>query len=275
VAGQVRDASGQGVRVPLILDGLDRATTGEMVYWTDRFRTMTAPDGTFAFTDVWDGPFPIRFPGNIFYPPAVVRGLATGTDLAGVDLVLGVTDGVGTLTGTLYARDGVTPVRPGIPLTLTGHGGRCWDCRTDADGRFVISGPLPAGAYVLEAEDGYTGDRAWRELYFAADGDMDVTLSMLGQNTLQVHLFHANGERLQDAWLTVSRQGQPAWSARAESIWDTDYTGHRTIQDTSNSTLSGKVPIRCPLLFWSARLSGRRPAASRFWATVACSQSTW
>jgi len=211
--------------VPLILDGLDRATTGEMVYWTDRFRTMTAPDGTFAFTDVWDGPFTIRFTGNIFYPPAVVRGLATGTDLAGVDLVLGVTDGVGTLTGTLYARDGVTPVRPGIPLTLTGHGGRCWDCRTDADGRFVISGPLPAGAYVLEAEDGYTGDRAWRELYFAADGDMDVTLSMLGQNTLQVHLFHANGERLQDAWLTVSRQGQPAWSARAESIWDTDYTG--------------------------------------------------
>lgn len=225
VAGQVRDAFGQGVRVPLILDALDQGTNGEMIYRTDRFRTMSAADGTFAFADVWDGPFTIRFTGNVFYPPAEARGLVAGADLAGVDLVLGVTGGVGTLTGTLFARDGVTPVRSGVPLTLTGQGGRTWDCRTDASGRFAISGPLPAGTYVLEAEDFYTGDRAWMELYFAAAGDMDVTLSMLGRNTLQVHLFDTAGLRLENAWLTVTRQGQPAWSARAESIWDTDYDG--------------------------------------------------
>jgi len=225
VAGQVRDSSGQGVRVPLILDGLDRGNNGEMVYRTDRLRSMSAADGTYVFEEVWDGPFTVRFSGNAFYPPAEMRGLANGTNLDGVDVVLGVTGGVGNLTGTLYARDGVTPVRPGVPLTLTGQGGRCWDCRTDAGGRFAISGPLPAGTFVLEAEDFYTGDRAWMELYFAADGDMDVTLSMLGRNGLRVHLFHATGERLEDAQLTVSRQGQPVWSARAESIWDTDYAG--------------------------------------------------
>ena len=225
VAGQVRDSSGQGVRVPLILDGLDRGSNGEMVYRTDRLRSMSAADGTYVFSEVWDGPFTVRFSGNAFYPPAEVRGLANGTNLDGVDVVLGVTGGVGNLTGTLYARDGVTPVRPGVPLTLTGQGGRCWDCRTDAGGRFAISGPLPAGTFVLEAEDFYTGDRAWMELYFAADGDMDVTLSMLGRNGLRVHLFQATGERLEDALLTVSRQGQPVWSAQAESIWDTDYAG--------------------------------------------------
>ncbi|MBP7866933.1 MAG: Ig-like domain-containing protein [Acidobacteria bacterium] len=186
---------------------------------------MSGADGTFAFTGVWDGPFAVSAGGGALYPAGRVDGVLRGADATGLDLVLDGTASPSALTGRLFLPDGVTPARPGVPVTLTGRG-VSREVRTGDGGAFGFSGFLQADRYELEAFDAYTGGRAWQEIVLPPSSvPVTLDLRLLGRNTLELRPVDGLGAPVPDAEVTVTRVGKPAGGREADSPWASDYEG--------------------------------------------------
>jgi hypothetical protein len=120
--------------------------------------TSTAVDGTYTFPDVSPGTYSITATksGYTFASPAasgiVVDGIANVT---GVNIAANPSATVITVSGTVYKKDGITPLS-GVSLSMKLGSVVKYLASTDASGNYTFK-PVAAGSYTVTAtKSGYT-----------------------------------------------------------------------------------------------------------------------
>ena len=160
------------------------------------YYALSNESGIAVIDHVLEGQFRIMAESDIYSSQLTYGEIAEG-EVVNLTLTLEPT---ATLTGTVYAPDGVTPLE-NVKVQVVGGGTGWRSCITDADGTYMFEN-RPLGTYLLEAYEGGTIDALGnylggqlrariRDIPLDAPNDVvavDVTLVGLGTVTGQVFM---------------------------------------------------------------------------------------
>ncbi len=177
----------------------------------------TGASGSIAFQDFPVGSFELRAVG----PVGDLRGKSGSSLEPNENLAVTIfLEPFGTVTGTVLASDGVTPV-VGIKVELSGSGVPQRSARTDGQGRFAFRWVKVAGnAYTLQVKDGRDG-RLARQTNIVIAGQNDVqdrTLTVVARGTVSGQVTDPAGQPVSNLRLdvTTSSGGYPALHPRTD-----------------------------------------------------------
>jgi large repetitive protein len=153
ISGHVGDASAgpiPGAVVSAIGDGADPNRIG--------FPAVTDPNGDYVLGHLAAGSYTVYVEADGYVGDSAIGvTVATGQTTPGVDFAM--TTSGGSISGTVYASDGVTPVAGAFVVCLS-PGGTLATSATGGDGRYGL-GPLLPGLYsVMVAAQGFEGGQA-------------------------------------------------------------------------------------------------------------------
>jgi hypothetical protein len=131
------------------------------------FNGVSQPDGTFTFSQVPAGSFSVTASNPETGAGASITGSVAAGQSVNVTLQL---QPVGTITGFVFAVDGVTPVA-GISVDLSSPDQTNQTVISGVDGSFTFSA-VPSGSYTLRATDGNGTVRAQASVTVATQGSV-------------------------------------------------------------------------------------------------------
>jgi protocatechuate 3,4-dioxygenase beta subunit len=131
------------------------------------FYGVTQLDGTFFFSQIPAGNFSITATDSVSQAGALATGAVGAGQSTSITLQL---QPVGTVTGTVFAVDGVTPVA-GMAVNLIGQGAINQTVSSGADGRFTFPS-VPSSTYTLQAVDGNGSMRAQASVTVTTPGEV-------------------------------------------------------------------------------------------------------
>lgn len=222
VTGLVRTAVGQpvpGATVELFASSLFGAAPTRT--------THSAEDGRYAFADVFVGTVTVRARDALNQ-----GGVGTGAIAAhGQQIEVPVTlAAFGTLEGTVYRQDGVTPV-PGASVTVRMTGGAQFTVSTQPDGtyRFDI---LPFEGFSITVRDTGTRGLGIANGGFSSSGEtLTRDVQLLPQGTVLVQVLGADGEPVNGATVNVSTTGYGLQDSRQGATSVVDGIAGRVLLD--------------------------------------------
>jgi len=193
--------------------------------------TRSGADGTYRIDGLSSGPFTLQA-SNVFFPDWVkttgeFRGPAETLDR---DLTL-VARPAGALEGQVHLPDGQSPGPGGVRVTVTGARIGELTVETAADGRYAFPQALPAGDYVLRAEEPRSGAISVESLRLPADTSLIHNIRLWGRGRLTVRVQDSSGRSLRDGTVTLQHSLQTSAAAG-----DFPPLGQR-LQGSSNGTL--------------------------------------
>jgi PKD repeat protein len=118
--------------------------------------TTSAADGTYSFTNVAPGCYTVvaSKSGYTFANP-VASFCVDGSNVTGVNIAANPPATVISVSGTVYKKDGITPLS-GVSLSMKLGGVTKYLASTDASGNYTFK-PVAAGSYTVTAtKSGYT-----------------------------------------------------------------------------------------------------------------------
>ncbi|MFA7402346.1 MAG: Ig-like domain-containing protein, partial [Pelobacteraceae bacterium] len=223
-----------GADVTLISTKPDR--NGWLTY--DPFNPKTVKSdpqtGRYTFAGVYMGNFSVSASNNFRPVPTVISGVLKGiSQPLAVDLTL--IDTFGSISGTVLQPDG-TPAGAGVRVTVR-FGGADVTVTTDATGKFVFRPIIPAGMYMLKAEDTVTTLKWQGYASVAAGLDVPLNIKLLGRGSVTVLVTNADGTAAPGAKVDVVGSGYPNDSASGMSGQD----GSITFDNLSEGSYSVSV----------------------------------
>lgn len=186
-----------------VTDPLNAVVAGALVTVSNGRDTRTARTDASGFYRI-----PNMTAGNLRVtvrdPKTGLRGPAQGTLALNQSAVVNVRLGpFGTVVGTAYARDGVTPLGAGVPVTISGS--LALTVLTDVLGKYRFEF-VPLGTYAVEAADG-SGNRGRNSGEILATSQVRVSdISFLGRGTI-AGLVLNGAQPVANAAVTFSSQG--------------------------------------------------------------------
>ena len=207
--GQVQtvnvNLNGQGNVTVTVLDAVSNPDASAIVTLTGQtlfggtFNGVTQANGTYAFSQVPAGAFAVSASDPVTQAGAgPVSGSVTAGGSAAITLQL---QPVGSVTGIVFAANGVTPVS-GITVNLVG--GVTQTTASASDGSFLFN-VVPSGTYTLQAVDGSGSVRATATVTVATEGSsVRQNLILVGFGTVTGLVSLAEGPPAADAVVTVT-----------------------------------------------------------------------
>jgi hypothetical protein len=182
--------------------------------------------GYYIFRDIYQGDYSIRA-SNIFRPtPAVHSGtIVEDGESITTDLIL--KDTFGSVSGQVLLSDG-TPAGADIRVSLM-FGGAVVAVMTDETGLFAFEPIIPAGRYMVTAEDLTTTLLGQSGTIVSVGADTVITIRLLGRGTLRVLAQNADGSVEGSANVSLRGAGFPYDTA----IGTTDVDGVVTLYNLS------------------------------------------
>ncbi|MEG7522132.1 MAG: carboxypeptidase-like regulatory domain-containing protein [Chromatiales bacterium] len=113
----------------------------------------------------------------------------------------------GTLSGSVFLPDGVTPAPANVDVTIDYGDGIT--VRTDPDGRFVSSFPIPKFVYTVTALDPISGLTGQARAAVLAGENTDIEIRLLGLGDTRVIVKRPDGSLVPDANVSLKRSGFP------------------------------------------------------------------
>ncbi|QYZ65331.1 MAG: hypothetical protein OI74_04575 [Gammaproteobacteria bacterium (ex Lamellibrachia satsuma)] len=113
----------------------------------------------------------------------------------------------GTLSGTVFLPDGVTPAPANVDVTIDYGDGIT--VRTDPDGRFVSSFPIPKSVYTLTALDPISGLTGQARAVVLAGENTDIEIRLLGLGDARVIVKRPDGSLVPDVNVSLNGSGYP------------------------------------------------------------------
>lgn len=113
----------------------------------------------------------------------------------------------GTLSGIVFLPDGVTPAPANVDVTIDYGDGIT--VRTDPDGRFVSSFPIPKFVYTVTALDPISGLTGQARAAVLAGENTDLEIRLLGLGDTRVIVKRPDGSLVPDANVSLKRSGFP------------------------------------------------------------------
>lgn len=198
------DLNGQGNVMVTVLDASGNADASAILTLTGQtafggsFGGITQPDGTYTFSQVPAGAFAVTATDPVTQAGAgPVSGSVAAGGTASLTLHL---QAVGSVTGFVFAANGVTPVS-GVTVNLTGEVTQT--TTTAFDGSFSFS-VVPSGTYSLQAVDGSGKVRATANVTVASQGgSTQQNLVLLGFGTITGNVYFA-GFPVANASVTIT-----------------------------------------------------------------------
>ncbi len=227
-----------GTVAGLVTDPQNRPVSGAVVTvasGSDLRRALADPTGRYQVRGLVAGEIVV----TAFDPRTSLRGRSTGiliqNQAVTVDLRLGPS---GTVTGTMFGRDGVTPVGAGIPVTLSGSA--FLTAATDSFGRYLFDF-VPLGTVTVETTD-TNGNRARTTGHLLRSGQTVVAdLTFLGRGRIAGIVQEASGRPVPNASVQLDSRGLFGGSRSAT----TDGAGRFAFADVfvGPFTLTSRAPI--------------------------------
>ncbi|HMD96237.1 MAG TPA: carboxypeptidase regulatory-like domain-containing protein [Terriglobia bacterium] len=220
--------------------------------------TVIANNGNFNATTGANGVYTVNqvTPGNVTVqavdPVTQFHGQASGgLGLSGQTLTLNVQlTASGTVTGTIYHADGVTPV-PGATVLLcqyyyySCYYGSTFNTTADLNGHYTFNG-VPLITFTIDVTDPATGDRGRTTNQVSVNGEVrTVNVTLNGLGTVVVTVQDASNNLIPNAQVTLYSQTQFGGSqsgttqANGSVTFKNVLAGSFSVQATSSTTLLG------------------------------------
>jgi hypothetical protein len=154
-------------------------------------------------------------------PVGGLRGEAWGYvpdgESATIDVELAAT---GTIYGTVFGRDLVTPVGGGVWISVEGP--TSFEDETDENGQFRFR-LLPLGTYTVEVYDDDDNYGVRVGTLNAANQILPLDVRFLGRGTVAGVVFDENGEPFEDADVVMATHGLVEYDDWTWSDWDGEF----------------------------------------------------
>jgi len=164
----------------------------------DQRTTSTDENGFYQVDNMSPGDFTVL----VLDPNSGLRARSTGAlpenDTAFINLSLAAS---GTLTGTVLAADGQTPVGPGVTVQLGGP--RSFSGTTDGFGNYRFDF-IPLGNYIIDAADSEGNRGRTNSTLTASNQVVSVNVPYLGKGTVNGVVETATGARVANAVVGLS-----------------------------------------------------------------------
>lgn len=164
----------------------------------------TGADGKFRLGNLPQGAYTLFASSDIFPVKTQLPGdfAAQVNATEDYDLFL-ISSFAGELKGTLTQRDGHTPVPVGTRVRLLGGSIGELIVHTVEGGRYAFAKVIPAGSYLLRAEDPPTGDIAVAGISMKKEESQVRNLRLWGRGTLTVKVEDSFGNILSEGDVTL------------------------------------------------------------------------
>jgi protocatechuate 3,4-dioxygenase beta subunit len=230
--------NGQGTVTATVVDATSAPVANALLTLTGQtafggtFSGVSQADGTFTFGAVPAGTFTVTATDSVSQAGAIATGSVAAGQSAAVTLQL---QPVGSVTGIVFAADGLTPVA-GISVTILGQGQISLTTTSGPDGSFTF-GAVPSGTYTLQAIDGNGKIRAQASVTVATQGStvtQNLVLSGFGTVTGTVTL---NGV-VSSALVTLT----DATGKTSSSL--TDVQGHYSVSQVAVGSFTAQAVLQ-------------------------------
>jgi hypothetical protein len=220
VSGTTVDSNGAATGALVRVTGLTVAANGGARF-DELARVNSDPVlGTFSFsriprfdlemfqaTNIRAGDFTLQAAHPFLPTVAELRGQLTDNnpDRTGLVLQFPSLNVNGTISGTVFMPDGVTPAEGArVAISLANLA-----VITDAQGRFTSPQPIPPLAYMLTVEHPPTGLRAQMQVGVRSGQNVDVHIRLLGLGDATVTVRRPDGSAVEKALVTIRRRTFP------------------------------------------------------------------
>ena len=171
--------------------------------------TTTNYAGTYTISNVFVGPFNVTASSSTLQLGGQVSGAITADQqsvTANITLI-----SAGTVTGTIFHADGVTP-DPYAQVTLSDGA----TTQTDVNGLYTLSF-VPVGSYTLSVADPSDGDQGASSVTISSQGQVQtVNINLNGQGNVTVTVLNAQG--IPDASAILALTGQTQFGGTFNGI---------------------------------------------------------
>ncbi|HEY0407421.1 MAG TPA: LamG-like jellyroll fold domain-containing protein, partial [Pyrinomonadaceae bacterium] len=172
------------------------------------YSVQSAPNGNYSFGGLNPGVYRVST-SNEFFPTQVSAGgtlVGGANDECNLSLVSTL---AGKIQGRVYQPDGVTPVGPGVQVTIGGGFLANVTARTDSSGHYEFAEVFAESSYEITATDSNTGftNRVYIAVRKNEDAIADVRL--LGTGGVRIHVVDGAGNPVLSGSTTLDGSNYP------------------------------------------------------------------